>query len=95
MGAPSLETASRNVVLGGRSSNGAIFMEASQEPNLVDNNIVWGTRGNGIYQHDCDELIIALNIDCILSEAPPRRGPSDASHPSHDDGSAFADATVH
>ncbi len=51
-----------NVVIGADCSNGGIFMEASQEPNLVDTNIVWATRGNGIYQHDCDELTIAHNL---------------------------------
>ncbi|MCH5372850.1 MAG: right-handed parallel beta-helix repeat-containing protein, partial [Planctomycetes bacterium] len=53
---------SRNVVIDTDSSNGAIFMEASQQPNLVDQNIIWGCRGNGIYQHDCDELTIAHNL---------------------------------
>ena len=37
-------------------------MEASQAPNMVDTNVVWNTGGNGIYQHDCDELIIAHNL---------------------------------
>jgi hypothetical protein len=37
-------------------------MEASQVPNLVDRNFIWGTRGNGIYQHDCDGLVIAQNF---------------------------------
>jgi len=45
--------------------HGGIFMEASQKTNLVDHNIVWGVNGDqgvGIYQHDCDELIIAHNL---------------------------------
>jgi hypothetical protein len=53
-------------------SNGGIFMEASQRPNLVDNNFVWGTRGSGIYQHDCDELTIAHNLVGASSDAPVR-----------------------
>lgn len=52
----------RNVIVGTECSNGGIFMEASQAPNMVDTNFVWATRGNGIYQHDCDELVIAHNF---------------------------------
>ncbi len=61
-----------NVVLDGQCETGAIFMEASQRPNLVDNNIVWGNRGNGIYQHDCDELVIAHNLVAHSSDAGVR-----------------------
>ena len=78
----------RNVVLHSDCSLGGIFMEASQAPNMVDTNFVWATRGNGIYQHDCDELIIAHNFvgqsgrealrmktckDRIVLAGPPRR----------------------
>ncbi|MGD8237667.1 MAG: right-handed parallel beta-helix repeat-containing protein [Armatimonadota bacterium] len=59
----------RNVILNADSPNGGIFMEASQEPNLVDHNIVVGSRGNGIYQHDCDELIIAHNLVAHCGDA--------------------------
>ena len=52
----------QNVIINTQCSNGGIFMEASQAPNLVDTNFVWATRGNGIYQHDCDELVIAHNF---------------------------------
>ena len=45
-----------NVIVNADCNTGGIFMEASQKPNMVDTNVVWGTRGNGIYQHDCDEL---------------------------------------
>ncbi len=51
-----------NLVINADSPNGAIFMEASQRPNLVDRNIVWGSSGHGIYQHDCDQLVIAHNL---------------------------------
>ena len=57
------------MILGARTVNGAIFMEASQVPNLVDRNFVWGTTGNGIYQHDCDELTIAQNFVGRSSDA--------------------------
>ena len=53
---------SGNVIINADRTNGGIFMDASQKPNLVDTNFVWGTHGNGIYQHDCDELIIAHNF---------------------------------
>jgi parallel beta-helix repeat protein len=62
----------RNVVVNADCSNGGIFMEASQEPNLVDTNIVWNTRGSGIYQHDCDELTIAHNLVAYSTDAPVR-----------------------
>jgi len=52
----------QNVVIGVQSIHGAIFMEASQKPNLVDHNFVWDTQGVGIYQHDCDEQIFAHNF---------------------------------
>jgi hypothetical protein len=63
---------SGNVVVNCQCETGGIFMEASQKPNLVDNNVVWGTRGNGIYQHDCDELAIAHNLVARSSGAPVR-----------------------
>jgi hypothetical protein len=53
---------SGNVVINADCANGGIFVEASQKPNLVDTNFIWGTRGSGIYQHDCDELIVAHNF---------------------------------
>jgi len=52
---------------------GAIFVEASRFPNEVDNNVVWDVRrdaiikdesnggGHGIYEHDCDYLIVRNN----------------------------------
>jgi Right handed beta helix region/Protein of unknown function (DUF1565) len=53
---------SENVVINTDSMFGGIFLEASQVPNMVDNNFVWGSTGHGIYQHDCDDLIIAHNF---------------------------------
>jgi len=61
-----------NVVVNCQCDTGGVFMEASQVPNLVDRNIVWGTRGNGIYQHDCDELTIAQNLVVGSSDAAIR-----------------------
>jgi hypothetical protein len=53
---------------------GAIFVEASKHPNLVDNNVIWNVGtcpsvggdpvlgGNGIYEHDCDQLTVRHNF---------------------------------
>jgi hypothetical protein len=51
-----------NVLANIESVNGAIFIEASQVPNIVDRNFVWNVKGSGIYQHDCDELTVAHNF---------------------------------
>ena len=66
-----------NVVLGGKSCiMGGIFVESSDEDNLVDHNIVYNTHcnhlgtipqrtsggGHGIYEHDSDNLRIERNI---------------------------------
>jgi alpha-N-arabinofuranosidase len=52
----------QNVLANIESVNGAIFIEASQVPNIVDRNFVWKVEGSGIYQHDCDELTVAHNF---------------------------------
>ncbi|MDH4239994.1 MAG: right-handed parallel beta-helix repeat-containing protein [Phycisphaerae bacterium] len=52
----------QNVLANIESVNGAIFIEASQVPNIVDRNFVWNVKGSGIYQHDCDELTVAHNF---------------------------------
>jgi alpha-L-arabinofuranosidase len=52
----------QNVIFRTKTSKGGIFMEASQAPNLVDRNIVWAAEGSGIYQHDCDELLVIHNL---------------------------------
>lgn len=59
-----------NICIGVKSAiHGCIFVEASQEPNLVDHNLVMnvgkgrdGEGGNGIYEHDCDKLRVENNI---------------------------------
>jgi hypothetical protein len=53
---------SQNVVLNTDSIFGGIFIEASQAPNMADHNFVWGSTRHGIYQHDCDDLLIAHNF---------------------------------
>jgi len=51
-----------NIVLGSHTRNGAIFVEASTVPNLVDQNVVWDTRGHGIYEHDSRGQLFAHNL---------------------------------
>jgi hypothetical protein len=52
----------QNLVLRTHTMHGAIFLELSQAPNLVDNNVVWDTEGNGIYEHDTAGQIFAYNL---------------------------------
>ncbi len=42
--------------------NGALFIEASRVPNMIDHNILWDIRGVGIYGGDSDELRIVHNL---------------------------------
>lgn len=58
----------QNILVNIESVNGAVFIEASQVPNLVDHNFIWGVAGSGIYQHDCDELTVAHNFVAACSE---------------------------
>ncbi len=53
---------SQNVVADLQSTAGGVFLEASQQPNWVDRNVIWNVRGNGVYQHDCDELRVFHNL---------------------------------
>ena len=53
----------QNVIIGSRTRfHGGIFIEASCRPNLIDHNIIWDTRGCGIYEHDCSNQIFAHNL---------------------------------
>jgi hypothetical protein len=52
----------QNIIMGSRTRNGALFVEASTVPNLVDQNIVWDTTGHGIYEHDSRRQIFAHNL---------------------------------
>ena len=56
----------RNLAHDISSYHGAIFFEASDEPNMIDHNVVMFTHGSGLYQHDCDLVVIAHNlvVDC-------------------------------
>jgi hypothetical protein len=52
----------QNIIVNAQTMHGGIFVEASYVPNLVDQNFIWGTRGNGIYEHDCCHQIFAHNF---------------------------------
>ena len=53
---------SQNVIVDTHTIAGGIFIEASQQPNLIDRNIVWGTQGHGIYEHDCHGQVFTQNL---------------------------------
>jgi hypothetical protein len=52
----------QNVVLDVVHPGGGIFLEASERTNWVDHNVVWGVEGNGIFQQDCDGLLVRDNV---------------------------------
>ena len=53
----------RNLVHDIAVTTGAIFFEKSNVPNLIDHNIVYNVEaGSGVYQQDCDQLLIAHNL---------------------------------
>ena len=58
----------QNVVTDVQGMFGGIFIEASQVTNWVDHNVLWNIKGNGIYQHDCDELVVAYNLMAHCSD---------------------------
>jgi len=47
---------------------GAVFIEASQETNLVDNNFFWNINGQGVRLADTDSAIVAHNFFGRVSE---------------------------
>jgi hypothetical protein len=52
----------RNVILRTNTIHAGIFLEASTRPNLVDLNVIWETRGSGIYEHDGRGQVFAHNL---------------------------------
>jgi hypothetical protein len=52
---------SGNVVVDTATDFGGIFVEISDQPNLVDHNVVWSTRGAGIYEHDTERQLFCDN----------------------------------
>ena len=59
----------RNLLHDIAAPNGAIFFEASKVLNLIDNNVIYDVEGSGVYQRDCDELVIAHNLTHNCSHA--------------------------
>jgi hypothetical protein len=41
---------------------GHVFLEINQGPNLVDNNIMINSGGNGFYEHDADREVVLQNL---------------------------------
>jgi hypothetical protein len=47
---------------------GAVFIEASQQMNMVDNNFLWNINGQGVRLADTDSCIVAHNLFGYVSE---------------------------
>ena len=52
----------QNLIVNAHTIAGGIFVEASYVPNLIDQNFIWGTQGDGIYEHDCGRQVFAHNF---------------------------------
>ena len=52
----------QNIIVNSHTIHGGIFVEASYVPNMIDQNLIWGTQGHGIYEHDCSHQIFAHNF---------------------------------
>ncbi|MGB2819513.1 MAG: right-handed parallel beta-helix repeat-containing protein [Phycisphaerae bacterium] len=52
----------RNIIIDTATIHGGIFIEASSKLNMIDHNFIWGTEGNGIYEHDCRGQLFAHNF---------------------------------
>jgi hypothetical protein len=52
----------QNVIIGANTIHGAIFIEASYQPNLIDQNVIWNTGGHGIYEHDSTNQWFVNNL---------------------------------
>jgi alpha-L-arabinofuranosidase len=58
----------KNVLQEINTVQGAIFIEASQVPNMVDNNILWNVDGEGVRLADTDSAIVIHNLLANISE---------------------------
>ena len=58
----------RNLIHDVRTAQGAVFVEASQQPNLVDHNVIWNISGQGVRAADTDNLTVAHNLFIRVSE---------------------------
>jgi hypothetical protein len=57
-----------NIIHDINTVQGAIFIEASQVLNLVDNNLIWNINGQGVRVADSDNTVIAHNLFANVSE---------------------------
>jgi len=57
-----------NVIHDVQTVQGAIFIEASPQPNLVDNNVIWNIDGQGVRAADTDNLVIVHNLFGLIAE---------------------------
>ncbi len=51
-----------NTILQANTEFGGIFIEASNQPNLIDRNVVMNVEGNGLYEHDSCGQTFAHNL---------------------------------
>ena len=58
----------RNIINDITTVQGAIFIEASQKTNLVDDNVLWNINGEGVRLADTDNAIVAHNLFGNVSE---------------------------
>ncbi len=52
----------RNLIRNVQTAQAAIFIEASQHANLVDNNVIWEIDGQGVRLADTDKTVVAHNL---------------------------------
>jgi alpha-L-arabinofuranosidase len=57
-----------NVLVDIKTVQGAIFIEASQVTNMVDNNILWNVNGEGVRLADTDNALVVHNLLANVSE---------------------------
>ena len=60
----------QNVVCG--TDMMGFFFEGSQYHNMVDHNVIWNCKTYGVYQHDCDRLVVANNLIGECGKEPIR-----------------------
>lgn len=87
-----------NLVYDVQSTLGAIFIEVSRDrANWVDHNVVLDVQGHGIYEHDCDRLLVAHNLvaGCSGAAVMLRKGQADRLTERHGRGSTGRKHRVH
>jgi len=53
----------RNVIYDiGKNRNGTLYLEASIEPNMIDNNLIWNVEGPGVSLNDTDLSLVYHNL---------------------------------